>query len=500
MKKFTPATVAMAAVLALLIQFSGIAWAQTTDAAAQYDFFMSLFSATAASWEGVLLGYASTIFWSLAVIELVVVFIPMVFKGADIAEFLAELVRYVLIIGFFWLVLTQGSVWANAIVQSMRQAGAAAGGVGVGLSPSAVIATGFDIGIQVTQNISVFSPGVSIAFVAAWIVLILAFAYIAAMIGVALIESYIIIYGAVIFLGLGASRFTRDYSIIVLRYALAVGAKLFVLTLIVNLLQGAFGAWATYWDETLTAATSLMGLAILAALITKMIPELVTAMITGQTSSSGPVGGMATTFLAAGAAATGLGIGLGAAAAGGAGAAGGAAGGASGAVSGASGLADAMQYGLSARSGLTPGVGGTAGGGAVGGGGGAASGVAKATGAAPAAKAAGAVPGVGQQGGGGFRPSAAGMANAAFRSTGTLSELVVPGMEGASAVGVAPQFGGPNIDLGDTTDSRKGDDPAMVIEAAQGSRTSRNIASGASDDVIEPFDPPPGTQGSGKKQ
>lgn len=38
MKKFTPATVAMAAVLALLIQFSGIAWAQTTDAAAQYDF------------------------------------------------------------------------------------------------------------------------------------------------------------------------------------------------------------------------------------------------------------------------------------------------------------------------------------------------------------------------------------------------------------------------------------------------------------------------------
>ena len=90
--------------------------------------------------------------------------------------------------------------------------------------------------------------------------------------------------------------------------------------------------------------------------------------------------------------------------------------------------------------------------------------------------------------------------NAAFRSTGTLSELVVPGMEGASAVGVAPQFSGPNIDLGDTSESRKGDDPAMVIEAAQGSRAPRNTAPSAIDDVIEPFDPPPGKQGSGKKQ
>lgn len=482
MRKFTLATVAMAGVLALLIQFSGTAWAQTTDAAAQYDTFMSLFSGTAKKWESVLRGYASTIFWSLAAIELIIVFIPMVFKGADISEFLAELVRYVLIIGFFWLVLTQGAVWANAIVQSMRQAGATAGGVAVGLSPSAVITTGFDIGIQVTKNLNVFSPGISIAFVAAWIVLILAFSYIAAMIGVALIESYIIIYGAVIFLGLGASRFTRDYAITVLRYALAVGAKLFVLTLIVNLLQGAFDAWATYWDKTLTAATSLMGLSILAALITKMIPELVTAMITGQTSSSSPVGGMATTFLAAGAAATGLGLGVAASAA--------ATGAAGGAVSGASGLAGAMQSGLAARSGLTTGVGGAAGGGTASGSGATAS----------AVRAGGGAQAVGQQGGGGIRPSTAGVMNAAFRSIGTLSELVVPGMEGASAVGVAPQLGGTNIDLGDTSESRKDNDPAMIIEAAPSPAAPRNSASSAIDDVIEPLPPLPGKQDTDKKQ
>lgn len=538
-----------------------LVFAQTTDAAAQYDSFMSLFSATAASWEGILRGYASNIFWLLALIELFIVFIPMAFKGADVGEILAELVRYILIIGFFWLLLTQGSAWAGAIIQSMRDAGAAAGGAPVGLSPADVISTGFEIGIQITEGLSIFSPGVSFAFVAAWVVLVLAFGYIAAMIAVALIESYIIIYGAVIFLGLGGLRFTRDYSITVLRYALAVGAKLFVLTLIVNLMQGAFNAWSQYWDDTLTAATSLMGLAITAALITKMIPDLVTSMITGQTSSSGPVGSMATTALTA--------IAAGAAAAATAGAGQAVAAGAS----GPGGLANAMQQGLSPRPGLSPGLGlsstpsplsaptAASNGGraapSMGEGAGSNSKASVSTGGSTAGPSGGASDDAATMGafiedsmseldameaveadetssaasresrpaiaspaatsgpetpassppsrsaGVGGRPSS--IANAMLKSTGTMAELTVPGMEGSSAVGVAPAGSfGPQVDLGNddaTLSAAAQDQPAMVIEPSDPEpyRRTRTFKAGppAQFSAFDQTDPTP-PKGPGK--
>ncbi|MDE3027619.1 MAG: P-type conjugative transfer protein TrbL [Paracoccaceae bacterium] len=390
--------------------------AGTTDAAAQYDSFLSLFSNTAAKWQPILTEYAKRIFWILAAIDLVLVFFPLVMKGADLGETLGELIRFILTIGFFYAMVEYGPEWANSVVSSLRQAGAAAGGFPEQLYPGQVLITGLSIAAKMTADSSIFSPGTAIVLGFSWVVLVLAFAWMAAIVAVALVESYVIIYGAVIFLGLGGSRYTRDYAISVMRYALAVGAKLFTITLVVDLMQGAFSAWGQYWDNTLTSAAALMGLAVVAALITKMVPDLVQSMITGQSGVGNHVGGMASTVLAAGAAAASGGL-LGSAAAGMLGSGGGTS--AGGPISGGPALTQAMQADLSARPGLTPGL---AGGGVGGSSGWSGEGAMTSSSARPAQAV-------------GSRNTAHGIA----KTIGTMAELVVPGMEGASAIGIAPR-------------------------------------------------------------
>lgn len=435
---------------------------------AQYNTFMDLFSTTASKWQPVLTGYAKNIFWALAAIDLVIVFFPLVMRGADFGEISGELIRFVLVIGFFDAMLEYGPEWANVIVSSLRQAGVAAARAGasnapVGLAPGAVFMDGMTIAAKMTVNIDLLSPGVGIALALAWLVLILAFAYMAAMVGVALIESYLIIYGAVIFLGLGGSQYTRDYAITVMRYALAVGAKLFTITLVIDLIQGAFAAWGSSWDNTLTSATALMGLSAIAALVTKMVPDLVQSMITGQTGVGHHVGNMVTTALAAGAAAASggaLGSAMGAAgaseAAGGMGAAGALG---SGPISGGPALAQAMQAGMTDRPGLSPGL---------------ASGIgtssvssnfprAPSPSPAPAPSARGAP----NAGGAAAAPTGSQIARGAMKAVTTLAEMVVPGMEGASAIGGPPRAPAPYLSAADDDFApAQPAPPAMVVTPA----------------------------------
>lgn len=49
---------------------------------------------------GKLVGFATTLFWSLAVINMVWTFGMMVMRKADIGEFFAELARFIITLGF----------------------------------------------------------------------------------------------------------------------------------------------------------------------------------------------------------------------------------------------------------------------------------------------------------------------------------------------------------------------------------------------------------------
>lgn len=291
---------------------------------------LDMIQSSANSWTGKLQGYATSLFWSLAVIQFVITFFPLALKNADFGEIVGELIRSVLVIGFFAALLIYSREWATAIVDSFREAGAQASGLGKELMPGDMFATAVELANMI-NSAKTINPLTVIAIAISAILVLICFAFIAAFMFVTLVESYIVINASVLFMGFGGSQWTREYAIALLRYAVAVGAKLFVLTLIVGLIMQASAQWAAAYNSDSTSMLTMVGLALVCAYLAKTIPDLIQGLISGVSpSGGGTIGSMAATALAGGA-----GVAVGAAVAGGASAATGAAGG--GAVGGAGG-------------------------------------------------------------------------------------------------------------------------------------------------------------------
>ncbi|MDI0715568.1 P-type conjugative transfer protein TrbL [Escherichia coli] len=258
-------------------------------------------------WAPRLHDYALWLLGCLAVIQLVWTFAPLVMRGAELGDILHELVKFILVIGFFYAMLDHATEWGGAIVNSFRQAGAHAAGLGSAeLMPGDMFSTAVDFSRQVlTAGVSMFSPITSVVVAVSALIVLMCFTFIAALVFVTLVEAYVIINAAVLFMGFGGSQWTREYALAPIRYAVAVGAKLFVLTLIVGLIMQVSAEWSAAYTNDEASLMTLVGLSLVCAYLTKTIPELIGGMINGTSMGGGSaIGGMAAAG-AAGAAGTG---------------------------------------------------------------------------------------------------------------------------------------------------------------------------------------------------
>ena len=290
---------------------------------------LALIQSTAQTWNGRLHGYAVSLFWSLAVIQFVMTFFPLVIRGADFGEIVGELVKTILTLGFFAALLLYSADWAQALIDSFRQAGAHAAGLpGKGLNPGDMFSTAVELADTV-GGAETWNPATAVAIALSGLLVLLCFTFISAFMFVTLVESYIVINASVLFMGFGGSQWTREYALAILKYAVSVGAKLFVLTLIVGLIIQSAHDWQAAYNQDDASMLTMVGLSLVCAYLAKSIPDLIQGMISGVSPGGGAtIGAMATAALtggAAGAATMGA-----AAAAGAASAAGGAAGGAAG--------------------------------------------------------------------------------------------------------------------------------------------------------------------------
>jgi type IV secretion system protein TrbL len=254
------------------------------------DTITALYADHSAVWETILQTYALRLFWLLAGIEFTWAAVRLAVKGADFGDWLAEIVNQILFIGFFLTLLLNSADWAAAIVGSFReaanQASTASGGTG-NITPSNIFDVGLQLANRILEQSSIWAPGDSLGLIISALVILICFALIAAFMILALVESYIVISAGVLLMGFGGSRWTKDYAIKVVVYAVSVGAKLFVLQLLVGLGEAMIQGWLATFETSTTDIFIMVGSAVVMLALTKSVPDMVQALINGTSVGSG---------------------------------------------------------------------------------------------------------------------------------------------------------------------------------------------------------------------
>jgi len=213
-------------------------------------------------WFAAVQGPAQTLFGLLAVIEFAWSAAILALERTDLQSWTAGLIRKLMWIGAFYALLVFGPTWIPAIVDSFTQLGQQASGTG-SLQPGAVFERGLDlsgvlfIGASDAGFLSNF--GTSMAMVFAAILTFLSFCFISIQLVAALVESYIVVAAAFIFLGFGGSRWSAPYVEKYIALAVGVGVKIMVLFLLIGVGMTLSIEWVTAAETVARSSNPAMG-------------------------------------------------------------------------------------------------------------------------------------------------------------------------------------------------------------------------------------------------
>jgi len=250
------------------------------------------YEAISTAWFGALGPIAHRVFWILVAIQLTWSAIWWVLDREDGLGVLSSLLRQVVAIGFFYALLLNGGTWIPAVIQGFSQAGATAAGI-TNLSPTGV----FDQGLALANKIlnATADLGLLDGFFASLIagitalVVVIAFAIIAAQLLVVLVESFIVIGAGILFLGFAGSRWTKFFTERYLSYLASVGVKLFVLYLIMGVGMGIAARWMPVLERGGFSPIPffyVMGGSLVFVFLTWHIPSVAGSMMAGAVSLS----------------------------------------------------------------------------------------------------------------------------------------------------------------------------------------------------------------------
>jgi len=208
----------------------------------------------------------------------------------QLKEIVVELVRYILYVGFFLALILNADVWSKALINGFLWAGnhVTSGGA-KSVDPVAILGRGFFLGKEIFQAGGWLN---FLAYMLLALMIVIVYAIIAAYVFLVYAEMYIVTAAGVLLLGFaGGMGWTDDYARRYLTYCLSVGAKLYVMLLVVGLGEGCISDWALAGDRDkgeLDVVLSIVGVLIIMMLLVKMIPDMVQGIINGSTIGSGP--------------------------------------------------------------------------------------------------------------------------------------------------------------------------------------------------------------------
>lgn len=254
------------------------------------------YQAAASTWAAIIVGHASWLFWVLATISLVFTFGFMALRQADLGEFAAELIRFVLFVGFFWWLLTNGPAFAKAIVDSLRQIGGQATGLGPSLGPSGIVDIGFNIFYRVLDQSSVTSPLDSLVGIGLSLAVLIILALVGVNMLVLLCAAWVLMYAGVFFLGFGGSRWTSDMAINYYKTVLGIAASLMTMVLLIGVGQSIIDQY--YTQMSVGVSLKEMGVLLVVVVVLYSLINRVPGMVASIVTPAGggmmaPIGGTA---------------------------------------------------------------------------------------------------------------------------------------------------------------------------------------------------------------
>ncbi|MES9841949.1 MAG: P-type conjugative transfer protein TrbL [Candidatus Thiodiazotropha endolucinida] len=249
------------------------------------DEVLDRFESNAGSWANTIESAATRLFWTLALISMVWTFGMMALRKADIGEFFAEFVRFTIFTGFFWWLLINGPAFTRSIINSLRQLGGSAAGLG-GYSgqftPSDIVDTGFIMLGKTLVESSVWSPVDSALGIVLGLIVLGLTAMIAVNILLLYVSAWILAYGGIFFLGFGGSRWTSDMAINYFKAVLGIAIQIMTMILIigigVSLINDYYTNMQTELDLTEMAVVTVVAFTIM--LLSNKVPQLLSGIIT----------------------------------------------------------------------------------------------------------------------------------------------------------------------------------------------------------------------------
>lgn len=290
MKMTKPGKATCAAALAVLGLFLIPEVALAAADTGIMDSVMGKYQQAASAWGAKMVSYGSWIFWGLALISMVWTYGMMILRKADIGEFFAETIRFFGTLGFFYWILLNGPAISDAVIKSMWMMGSAAVGGASSFTPSGITDIGFDIFFKALDESSSFSPVDSAAAIIISGCVLVVLALVAVNMLLLFVSAWILMYGGVVFLGFGGSRWTSDIAITYYKTVLGIGAQLMGMVLLV-------GIGKTFIDQAYAGMSEGINLkelgvlgitAVVLLYLTNKIPPMLAGIVGG--ASTGGVG------------------------------------------------------------------------------------------------------------------------------------------------------------------------------------------------------------------
>lgn len=299
--------------LRLVVMFPVLLMSQTASAAIDQsgvlDEVADRFLSESATWGATITTYATWLFWTLATISMVWTFGMLALRKADIGDFFAELVRFTIFTGFFWWLLENGPHFAMDIVNSLRDIGAAAGGVTRTLTPSTPLDIAFDIIVKAGKSYSVLHPIDNLAIFLITLAILACMAVVAANVLLVLVTAWVMAYAGIFVLGFGGARWTSDIAINYFRAIAGIALKLMTMTLLIGVAVAVMDGFHADLQEgaPMRELLVIFVVALVLVVLIHSIPNVIAGLIPGgghaaSSGSSFSAGAIAGAAVGAGAA------------------------------------------------------------------------------------------------------------------------------------------------------------------------------------------------------